>query len=145
MMMERSYPVCGVGLGPSYRGFGGKPPTEFPLGNDATQGAPTPSPITYAYAGLIALKVAADCEHGDNIQIDPPSAAEIITRAPAADGLLAGVGIAAHVRAFHIIGTGAVPFTQKVELVCPDKPNPCPADPRQDVIEYPAPSPAPTP
>lgn len=142
----KSYPVCGVGLGPSYRDLSTIATTQFLLGNDATRGAPEPAPVKYAYAGLFVLRVAPGCEHGDEIRIEPPSAAEITARAPAADGKAAGVAIQAHVRQFRIIGSGAVAFDQQVKLICQGRPgDPCPADPSKDDGGYPEVSPLPTP
>jgi hypothetical protein len=142
----KSYPVCGVGLGPSYRDLSTMATTQFLLGNDATQGAPEPAPVQYANEGMFVLKVAPGCEHGDEIRIEPPSAAEITARAPAADGKAAGVAIQARVREFRIVGSGAVAFDQQVKLICQGRPgDPCPADPSTDDGGYPEASPLPTP
>lgn len=145
LMVAPSYPVCGAGLGPSYLSLSATGTNQFLLGNDATRGAPTPAPVEHAHTGLFVLKVAPDCDRGDEIRIEPPSAAEIATRAPSADGHLAGVGIQAHVREFRIIGTGAVAFDQRVKLVCPTEPDSCPHDPTEDSGGYPDVSPIPSP
>ncbi len=145
LIMGPSYPVCGTGLGPSYKGLGVIGPLDRFLGTDASQAAPTPAPIEYAWAGRFVLKLTPDCKKGADVRFEPPSAAEITGRAVAADGRLAGVGIRAHVQTFRIIGTGAVAFDQRVELACPMA-DACPADPRKDDgVADPTVSPEPTP
>lgn len=140
-----SYPVCGVGLGPPYGALGASGPVQFLLGDDSAHHAPKPPLIQYSYVGRFVLKVSPDCDHGDNIKIEPESAADITTRAPSADGLLAGIGIQAHARHFRITGSGAVKFDQEVSLKCPTTPHPCPTDPSKDGPIVPTVTPLPTP
>jgi len=129
-----SYPVCGVGLG-TPQALSGAPGLE----NDSYRGAPSPAPILDSVSGNIILRLVPDCEKGDSIQFSPASAARIIRQAPAADGLLAGARIEAHVRHFHILGTGAVPFDQRVDLDCPPEPDKCPTNPmEQSQIAHPS-------
>ncbi|MGQ0463880.1 MAG: hypothetical protein ACT4QG_01035 [Sporichthyaceae bacterium] len=129
---ERSYPVCGVAIGPAYGELRVIGPLDSVLGTDATLMAPRPEPVQYALAGRFVLKVAPGCEQGTELRIEPPSAARIVTTAPAADGQLAGAEIEASTRKFSISGTGAATFVQEVALACPAEPNPCPKDPRKD-------------
>jgi hypothetical protein len=87
--------------------------------------------------------MTAECEHGDNVRISPPSAALIARRAPAADGLYAGVTIESHAADYRIIGTGAVPFVQQVNVTCDQLGSYCPTDPRYTGPATPSPAPSP--
>jgi hypothetical protein len=124
-------PVCGIGLG----NVAGLPDYEY---LDITSQAPSPPVITDA--GKFSLRMTPDCDHGDNVRISPPSAASITRRAPAADGLDAGVQIQSIVPDYQIIGTGAVPFDQQVHVTCIGMGRYCPTDPRY--TGPPTPSPA---
>jgi len=101
--------VCGTGLGDT----AGLASIPF---MDISTSVPTPPPNTYA--GLFILRLTPGCEHGDNVRIVPPSAARIVRQAPAADGLAAGVRIESYATDYQVIGTGAVPFVEKVDVPC---------------------------
>jgi hypothetical protein len=126
-------PVCGTDIGPSA-------PLNGPVMLDVSREGPTPPPILDSASGQILLQLTPGCEHGDQVRINPSAAAEIIRRAPAADGLLAGIAIQAHARHFQIIGTGAVAFDQTVALACPGQGLPCPADPSEPFFPTPSPT-----
>jgi hypothetical protein len=114
-------PVCGVELG---QGYGLASYGHF----DVSNGTATPAPITDS--GEFVLRLTPDCEHGDHVQFSPPSAARITKRAPAADGLDAGVTVTSYEADYRIIGTGAVPFDQQVKATCVAMGAYCPSDPR---------------
>jgi hypothetical protein len=79
---------------------------------------------------VFVLQLTADFDHGDKVEISPPSAARITKRAPAADGLDAGVTVTSYVPDYRIIGTGAVPFEQRVSASCVAMGAYCTSDPR---------------
>jgi hypothetical protein len=129
-------PVCGTDIGPSA-------PLNQPAMFNISDEAPTPPPIVDSSLGAFLLQLTPGCEHGDQVRIVPPTAAQVIKSAPTADGLLAGIAIKAHARHFHIIGTGAVPFDQAVALACQGPGFTCPADP--SILGSAKPTPKPTP
>jgi len=114
-------PVCGVELG---QGYGLAAYEHF----DAFKRGATPPPITDA--SVFVLRLTPDCDHGERVEISPPSAARITKRAPAADGLDAGVTVTSYEADYRIIGTGAVPFDQQVKATCVAMGAYCPSDPR---------------
>jgi hypothetical protein len=101
-------PVCGTGLG---NGLGLADYGHF----DISETAPSPPPITDS---VYSLRITPGCEHGDRVTISPPSAARITKQALTADGLTAGVQVRSNVPNYEVVGTGATPFVQKVELNC---------------------------